>query len=121
MLRTGGAPANPEIQQAIEDLLREDSKFDRTEYRSSHRDHLVRPVELELRDEDETIVGFSRNISTSGIGLIIQAPINDRTVAVLKITKLAENDLEVLAECRWCKPYGKNWFLTGWQFIKLKH
>ena len=121
MLRTSGPPAHPDIQRAVDDLLREDSNFDRTENRSAHRQHLVRPVEVVIRDSDESISAFSRNVSASGIGVITHQPIDDGAVAVLTIARLAPgHDITILAECRWCKPYGKNWFISGWQFINLK-
>ena len=120
MLRTSGPPANPEIQRVVENLLREDLNFDRTDNRSAHRDHLVRPVAVELRSTGEVVTAFSRNISVSGIGLITHEPIADRTVAVLKISRLAGDDSLVLAECRWTKTYGLNWHLSGWQFIGVK-
>jgi hypothetical protein len=120
MLRTSGPPVNPELQRAIEGLLSEDSNFDRTEHRSAHRDHLVRSVDVKLRDCGTAIAAFSRNVSANGIGLITHESISDRTFAVLTISKLTGNDVSILAECRWCKPYGRNWHLSGWQFINLK-
>ena len=121
MLRTTpGSAANPEIQRAVEFLLREESNFDRTDNRSAHRDHLVRPVMVDFRESDETICAFSRNVSASGIGLITDTVIADRTVATLEIIKLEGNSYSIIAECRWCKPYGLNWHLSGWQFINLK-
>ena len=121
MLRTSESPANPEIKRAVDNLLLEDSNFDRTENRSAHRQHLVRPVDVLLRESGESVSAFSRNVSATGIGIITHQPIDDGTVAVLTIARLAlDHDTTILAECRWCKPYGENWFITGWQFIGLK-
>ena len=121
MLRTSESPANPEIKRAVDNLLLEDSNFDRTENRSAHRQHLVRPVDVLLRESGESVSAFSRNVSATGIGIITHQPIDDGTVAVLTIARLAlGHDTTILAECRWCKPYGKNWYITGWQFINLK-
>ncbi len=120
MLRTSGPSANPEIQRTVQELLQENANFDRNENRSAHRDHLVRPVEFQSRDGGEIVAAFSRNISATGIGLITQEPVTEHTVSVLKITRLKGNDVIIIAECRWCKPYGENWFLSGWQFLNLK-
>lgn len=120
MRTTPGSSANPEIQRVIEALLREDTNFDRTENRSAHRDHLVRPVIINLREGDAAITAFSRNVSASGIGLITDTPIDDRTVADLEIIKLEGSSETIIAECRWSKVYGLNWHLSGWQFINLK-
>jgi hypothetical protein len=120
MLRTSGPPAIPEIQRAVDGLLSEDSNFDRLENRSAHRDNLVRPVNIEFRDSNATISAFSRNVSATGIGVITNQPIDDKSAAVLQITRLHDSEVSILAECRWCKPYGKNWYISGWQFISLK-
>jgi hypothetical protein len=120
MLRTSDPSANPDIQRTIQELLQENANFDRTENRSAHRDHLVRPVEVQSKDGVEIASAFSRNISATGIGLITPEPVDERTVGVLRITRLKGNDVNVIAECRWCKPYGVNWYLSGWQFLNLK-
>ncbi len=120
MLRTTGPAAKPDIQRAVDGILREDSKFDRSENRSAHRENLVRAVTLEVREPESTIQAFSRNISATGIGVITGEPVVDRSTAILEIASLTGEHTRVLAECRWCKPYGENWFLSGWQFIGLK-
>lgn len=120
MLRTTGPPAKPDIQRAIEGLIKEDSNFDRLENRSAHRDSLVLPISIQMRESQETLSAFSRNVSATGIGVITQDPIDDKSVASLKIAKLDGEVLTVLAECRWSKPYGKSWYLSGWQFISLQ-
>lgn len=120
MLRTSGPPSNPELQRIVHELLREDLNFDRTDNRSTHRDTIVRPVVIDFRDCDETIAAVSRNISANGIGLITDKPIDNQTVAILRISKLTGKDETILSECRWSKAYGANWFLSGWQFINLK-
>ncbi len=122
MLRTAnaGPPAKPDIQRAIDGILKEDSNFDRNENRSAHRENLVRPVEIEIRETETTVSGFSRNVSGSGIGIITKEPIDEKAIGVIKIAGLSNNDLTILSECRWCKPYGEGWFISGWQFINLK-
>ena len=122
MLRTvqAGPPAKPDIQRAVDSILKEDSNFDRNENRSAHRQNLVRPVQMEIREPAETVAGFSRNVSATGIGIITNQPINDKAIALLKIGGLSNNDLSILSECRWCKPYGSGWYMSGWQFISLK-
>ena len=120
MLRTSGPPAIPEIQRTVDGLLRDDSNFDRLENRTAHREHLVRPVKIEFRDSNETISAFSRNVSATGMGLVTDKAIDPKSIAVLQFTRLHDSDVSILAECRWCKPYGENWTISGWQFISLK-
>ena len=81
----------------------------------------MRSVIVEVRRPTElTVDGFSRNISASGIGLITKAAIEDRANALLTIERLRGQPYKVLAECRWCRPYGANWHISGWQFMMLK-
>jgi hypothetical protein len=119
MLRISNGPAKPDILCAINELLHEDSQFDRNEDRSAMRENLVRPITIEDRESGEKIAAFSRNASASGIGLITNLPIPERRVAVLCIERLYGPDTFMLAVCRWCKSYGKNWHFSGWQFINL--
>lgn len=129
MLRSSGPPPKPDIKRAIDELLKEDAQYDRSENRSAHRENLVRHVQIEIRqqasagdDEPNSLSGFSRNISATGIGLISESPVQEKSVAVLSIDRIGPSTgpLKVLSECRWCRPYGDNWFLSGWQFINLK-
>jgi len=120
MLRSSGPPPKPDIQRVIDAILKKDATFDRTENRTAHRESLVRAITLEIRDSEETIVGFSRNISATGVGIIQDQEIAEKSTAVLSIERLGNQEpAKILSECRWCKPYG-NWFLSGWQFINLK-
>lgn len=120
MLRTSGPSINPLIDEFVQDLLREDADYDRLEQRSTHREHLVRCVEVELRDPARTIFGISRNISRSGIGLITQERVPDNAMAILDIERLKGPNDRILASCRWCQPYGKSFLMSGWQFVALQ-
>ena len=122
MLKSAGPSISPELDQMVADLLKEDSDYDRHENRSAHRLNLVRSVILNVRrPAEKELVGFSRNISETGIGLITSEPIQDRANALLTIERLHGPSYQVLAECRWCKPYGENWYITGWQFMMMKN
>ena len=108
-----------DIDEMVEGLLREDSAYDRQENRSAHREHLVRGVRIEMRDPRKELFAFSRNVSVTGVGLITEETVPERCTAALTIERLDGTQCKVLAESRWCKPYGKNWFISGWQFIHL--
>ena len=119
MLKASHGPAKPDIKRVVNDLLVEDSNFDRAENRSAHREHPVRSVTIELRNTGESIPAFSRNISATGIGLITANPLKIDQTGILTLERLHGRDLQFLAECRWCKAYGENWYISGWQFIKI--
>ena len=120
MQRTSMVRANPEIERVVKDLLAADANFDRTENRSVHRDQLVRPLRLEIRETEQTLEGFSRNISAAGIGVITGQAIASGATAVIEIERLKGGPAKIIAECRWCKSYGENWFISGWQFRSIK-
>ena len=120
MMKASAGRSNPQIAQVVNALLTEDSNFDRHENRSAHREHLVRPIKVEIREPEQIINAFSRNISTSGIGIISDTDVAIGTVAVLEIGRLKCPSQKILAECRWSRSYGDNWFISGWQFISLR-
>ena len=135
MLRSSGPPAKPDIKRVIDEILKEDAKYDQTENRSAHRENLVRHVGIEMRqseqstpaegdsngDQAESMFGFSRNVSATGIGLITKFVVADKSVAVLSIDRLGNaKTATILSECRWCRPCGDNCYLSGWQFLNLK-
>ena len=118
--RAAEGQAKPDVKRIVDELLLENSNFDRTDNRSAHRDYLVRPVTIEMRFSDYSLTGFSRNISPTGIGIITSQPVSEKSVAVLKIARLKGKDDELLAICRWCKSYGGDWHLSGWEFLSVK-
>ena len=120
MLRSARHSINPDLDLMVENLLREESEYDRVECRSAHREHLVRGVIISIKGSDEIFDGFSRNISTTGIGIITSSPVPENATAVITIESIRSGvDKKVLADSRWCKPYGKKWFVSGWQFINV--
>ena len=134
MLRSSGPPPKPDIKRVIDEILKEDARYNQSENRTAHRENLVRHVGIEFRQseqssadgkedsEDELPSAFSRNVSATGIGLVTKSQVEEKAVAVLQIERLGSNakPANILSECRWCRPYGDNWFLSGWQFINLK-
>ena len=81
------------------------------------RDHLVRPLTVEFPDSGLRISGFSPEHLWAG-DLLVAAPVVERSVARLTVHRLAEQP-GLLAECRWPKPFGSDWNISGWQFINI--
>lgn len=120
MLRTSNPSISSDIDQMVQGLLREDLEYERTENRTAHRESLVRPVLIDYGSSQPKIEAFSRNISNAGLGIITDEMIVDRSSATLLIERLDGTSVKILAECRWCKPYGKKWHISGWQFLNLR-
>ncbi|HMP77814.1 MAG TPA: PilZ domain-containing protein [Pirellulaceae bacterium] len=109
--------ANPVVAELVQRLLAEDCRFDAMERRSAIREHLVRPVTIRLRDSNAEFPGFSRNISSNGICIITQDKVEERSFASIRIHRLEGEDVTILAECRWTKPFGASFYMSGWQFL----
>lgn len=120
MMRATVGRSNPAIERVVRELLTEDSNFDRHENRSAHREHLVRPIQIELRNEGLVIPAFSRNISANGIGVISAEQISEKSTAILEIAGIKNASVRILADCRWSRNYGPDWYISGWQFINMK-
>jgi PilZ domain len=113
------SPSSPYLEASIKELLLEDSMFDQNERRSLHREVLVRPVVLELRDSDQIIEGFSRNISFRGVSLLTRRAVAPDTVAKILIHRLHHAPTQFLVECRWVGPFGVQWNVSGWNFLNV--
>ena len=120
MMRTTGRAANPEIERVVNRLIAEDTQYDQRENRSSLRHKFIRAVDLQLRESGRDLTAFSRNLSADGIGVITNEFVPEGEMAVISIAQLGPGKVLLLGKCKWCKSYGDNWFLSGWQFINLK-
>jgi hypothetical protein len=108
-----------DVEKAVRGLLDEDAFYDRNDNRSPHREHLVRPVGMLIRGSSEEILAFSRSVSTAGIALITKGEIAEGSTAILTVETLKGEPVKLLAQCRWCRPYGRNWRISGWAFVNI--
>ncbi len=119
MLRDAVSSTHSDVQFAVEQLLIEDARFDELERRSLHREYLVRPVTIAISDTGELIGGMSRNISGAGICILARKPVADRAMGRISIHGLGSQPTAFRAECRWSRPFGAGWYMSGWHFIGL--
>lgn len=114
----------PEIERLVGEILKENSRYDR-ELRSLHRDFLVCPVDVSFSDENlEMQHCMSRNISAAGISLISSFEFTKEMVVYMNLhrpCKKKTREQRIVAECRWCKPFGEIHWMSGWQFMRLKN
>jgi len=113
MLRSAGANVSLPIQRLIKEIQKETAKFDR-DLRSTHRENLVLPANLEMKNVVHD--GFTRNISASGVCIVTLAEIPDRSLATISIYRIGGSPCRLVAECRWTKPFGDSFWISGWQF-----
>ncbi len=119
MLNDSLSAVCPELEVSVKQLLIEDALFEQNERRTVHREFLVRPALLELRDSQKTFEGFTRNISYLGVSVVTKQPILPKAVAKIQIYRLNSVPSVFLAECRWTSPFGDDWNVTGWNFLNV--
>lgn len=117
MLKDALSAVCPELEVTVKQLLVEDALYEQNERRTVHREFLVRPVLLELRETAEKFEGFTRNISYLGVSVVTRKPILPQTIAKIEIYRLNSGPSIFLAECRWTSPFGDEWNVTGWNFL----
>ncbi len=112
------SPVSAEIELAIKQILRDDAVYTLTEMRSRHRENLVVPVTI-CFSESHTEDGFTRNISEAGVCIISANPMEENTLANLELYRLHGAKQSITSEIRWCRPFGKEYFMSGWKFMKI--
>ena len=110
----------PDIERLVKEIVKEDARYVLTEMRSMHRENLVVPVTLVFPDNTRQNT-FSRNISAVGVCLIGKEPIAENQIVDLEIYRLNGKPDRVSADVRWCKPFGKEYHMSGWKFLQVKH
>lgn len=108
-----------DLSDLVSELLIEFRGYDGPEERLVKREYLTCSVMLELGVTGKKCMGFSRDISDDGVGLITEEKIEPNTVATLSIERFDGTHVKLRAICRWARYYGPNWHLTGWEFQRL--
>ncbi|MEQ1904543.1 MAG: PilZ domain-containing protein [Pirellulaceae bacterium] len=116
MLSDSQRAPSPEIELIVSKIEAENVRYNSNERRSAHRTPLARPVTVHCAQTGEAISVFSQNISGSGISLVSQKEFKEGQMAVLQIHSLEGTHYNLLSVCRWCRSYGKGWFISGWMF-----
>jgi hypothetical protein len=87
------------------------------ERRASPRFPFFRPVWLRANGGQRQRA-FSREISTDGIGLMHNFPLEPGEVE-LSIVSRGGYMVSVVTRIEWCASCGDNWFISGGQFLRL--
>ncbi len=104
------------MQEEIDRLLFEVQRSRFTERRTETRQPFARPVKIHL-PHGPTLIAFSKDLSSQGIGIISDISFQTNSLATLEIHSMQGDPVLLRCEARWCDPYGKGWYLTGWKFI----
>ncbi len=108
--------ANDQVRQ----LIRENEHERSRERRSIDRQPFVRPVQILVgRNREFIFDGFSRDISSLGMGVISQQEFPIGQVATLSVHPLGEDtEAAIRARLRWSREFGEGWYWSGWMFLE---
>jgi hypothetical protein len=118
MLRSSSGFVSKQVEILIKQINSEDSRFER-DLRSVHREKVIIPAEVIL-SEVESLSAFTRNLSIQGACILSEKEIDRGVKATLKLYRLSQEASSVFAECRWSKPFGRRYWVSGWQFLQVK-
>ncbi len=115
MINVDSFVSSPEIQQLVTILT---AKEDYNDKRAATRESLVCPVTVQFQYELTRHRAFSKDISTGGISLIGEREVEVEQIATLAIYRIDDIVSKVRARCVWSKPFGDQYYLTGWRFLR---
>ncbi len=107
-----------EIAELIHQIELDESRFER-ELRSVSRQKIILPVQLKSMNGAASLRVYSRNMSEAGVSLISERPFAEGAVARLQIDSPNRSTPEIIAECKWCRPFSRGTFISGWHFLRL--
>lgn len=100
----------------VEQLLKENQVQLLRERRLADRVPFVRPVVIHPSRGSARLHGFTRDISSVGVGVISPVPWEPPSIVLLDIHSCNGRDVKLKAESRWCDDYGEGWYLVGFVF-----
>lgn len=103
--------------KAIYQLIVEAQSKENKDRRRDVRYAFFRPVSIDV-DGGQRYSAFSREISSSGIGLIHNVELSNGEV---EITVSSESGYSIRVRCKimWCQPCGEGWFISGGKFVGI--
>ena len=96
-------------------MLKEDLQVD-PEQRREDRVTTAIPVYVKLPNSSSSAPGFTRNLSRDGICLVSKLETTADQHATLEVMRLEGGTSAVQARCLWAKRYGKEHWVSGWDF-----
>jgi hypothetical protein len=112
------AISHEQISTAVTKLLDEARQAENSDRRVAPRQPYFQPVTIVTQDRKQKLSAFSREISSSGIGLLHYMPIMPGEVT-LTISSPVGTAFRVRTEIVWCRPCGEGWYLSGGRFLEL--
>lgn len=111
--------ANPFVERLMSDVSLENSRFER-DLRASKREKIILPVFVTTEPDSTEVHGFTRNLSATGACIIANHSFVRSEKALIELYRLNGDTSKLISECRWVKLFGPNFYVSGWQFIRVK-
>lgn len=110
---------NPFVERLMSQVTLEQSRFER-DLRASKREKIVLPVFVVTETDSTEVHGFTRNLSTTGACIVANYSFVEKEKALIELYRLNGESSNIVSECRWVKEFGPNFWVSGWQFIRVK-
>lgn len=113
---------NPTVDfhEIISALLNEDGLFSLEERRTNARRSFVRPVSLVFGDTpSESLTGFTRDLSDSGVGLMHKFAVDRGDVATITIGRTWDGPISMRCRVCWCVVGQSGWYQSGWRILSV--
>jgi hypothetical protein len=103
--------------KAIYQLIVEAQSKENKDRRRDVRYAFFRPVAIDV-DEGHRYSAFSREISSSGIGLIHNVELSNGEVEIT-VSSESGYSIRVRTKIMWCRPCGEGWYISGGKFVGI--
>ncbi len=114
---TAVSVSDTERHEAIRELLFEEKGLFQGERKES-KEPFFRPVSIAVDGGVTIIAGFSRDISTQGIGLVHLCPIPPGEV-VVEVSVAAGRPRFFRVQILWCNRIAAAWYISGGRILEL--
>lgn len=80
--------------------------------------HTAVPVSVQQDTTPKRISAFTRNLSAQRVSLVSKVPFEPNLPAVLEIRRLNGQSSGTIAHCVWSKSYGRDHWISRWEFAQ---
>ena len=101
------------------DVIRDAEMMIECNTRSAKREKYAVPVIVHQKRDLPRVHAFTRNLSGDGVDLISNQDVPVNSFCKLDFVRSNGEECKMIAECVWSKKYGKEHWMTGWEFPRL--
>ena len=101
------------VSEVLTKILDNEKQFV-SEKRSDYRELLFVPVRVSQPEFESSLRGFTRDVSTHGVCLIMPQPFRQGTEAQINLFGQS-SQMSSLAKCCWSSKFGDAYWVSGWR------